>query len=258
MIESRHLEWILARQDLSEMFDGPLMLMGESPYTPGRLARLLGLAGIETAELSSDHWILVLGHDDWDKHALSALVAARAHDLLYCYSQEMLLTALLSGHDPYCASAEDVQALGAGHPALDYLSVQGFDWPQVLVSGRESERGVADATGGWGTGVLGALGYSVAENGPNHHKRRRILARAFEADLPKKISSSDRELWGRSESSERLHQIASSIAHYHNLYIGKYSANARSAVRWRSDLDWLKKTYFGAVKRFNWPTASSR
>jgi hypothetical protein len=255
MIDLRHAEWVLERQKIGKMFDGPVMIMGEGPMTPRKIEKLLSLVGAKTARPSGIHWILVLGREDWDETELDDLIESRAGQLLYCYSQEMLMTALLSGIDPYQTTADDVALLGEGHPALEYLSKQGFEWPHVRIDTAIESDESSEGIGGWGDGPLGILGYSVRSNGPATSERRRILSRMFELGLNELFDRPDFPEWGRARTNVRLSKIASSIAGFHNRYRKRYGAWTPVAERWRSDLEWLKKTYYPNVKRFAWPKA---
>jgi len=253
MIEMRHVEWVLARQDLGIVFNDPVMVCGDGPLSVKRMTELLERAGVETAEISARHSILVIGRKDWDTDALDELLEDRVGEALYCYSQEMALMVLLSGLDPYRHSVEDVTELGAGHPGLERLSRFGFAWPQAVVNeGIEPEDEQEGRVGSWGSGPLSARGYSVRRGGPGARERRQILTDV----LTKSLSDLDRKFdlseWGRPKSSERLMKIATTIAHLHNLRARSWR---RAAKKWREDLDWLEQNYYERGRISSWPSA---
>lgn len=95
------------------------------------------------------------------------------------------------------------------------------------------------------------MGYSVAERGPLHAKRREILSQAFNKDsLPGLVSADDKNKWGTAKSAQRLYAICNFITWLCN-FQGKEKPTARQS--WLGDLVWLKKQYFRDSMQFAWP-----
>ena len=251
MLDMRHVEWVLQRQNLGTVFNDAVMITGDGPLSSKRMKALLELARVETGEIDSQYSILVIGRRDWDTDALDDLLEDRVGDALYCYSQEMALMVLLSGMDPYLEEGADVEALGAGHPGLERLASFGFEWPQAVVNeGIEPEDSPEASSGSWGSTPLSARGYSVKRGGPAASQRRQILTDVYTkslADLAKKFDLTE---WGSPKSGERLWKIADTIVRNHNIRARQYK---RAAKKWREDLQWLKETHYVRGRISAWP-----
>jgi hypothetical protein len=113
------------------------------------------------------------------------------------------------------------------------------------------------------TGILGAFGYSAGMNGKNQQERRKILKRvlATPADKLPQIENKDSlSKWRatKANSCERLHLIVWYIwGRWHANY-PKYEKNPESYSQlitdYESDLDWLKKEFYGNCKHYiSWP-----
>ena len=104
---------------------------GNGPYDEHGFDEFLVACGIEAIYVNeSDAPLIVLGREGWDPDDLDAAVEARQGSTLKVYSQEMVVAALAIGQDLFDICDEDeLLAFGAGHPALEYLLEQGFDWP---------------------------------------------------------------------------------------------------------------------------------
>jgi hypothetical protein len=103
---------------------------GAGPYQKDDFADLLDLGFLDIDNLSGKTEVLIIGQEGWDQNELINLLKEREGRPLRVYSQEMFLGYWLTGRDPIID--EDVaRAFGVGHPALEFLSSAGFDWPKM-------------------------------------------------------------------------------------------------------------------------------
>lgn len=114
---------------------GVVASQGNGPYDEHSFDEFLGACGIEAIYVNeSDAPVIVLGREGWDPDDLDAAVEARRGSTLKVYSQEMIVAAMAIGQDLFDICDEDeLLAFGKGHPALDYLLEQGFEWPTTEV-----------------------------------------------------------------------------------------------------------------------------
>ncbi len=122
------------------------------------------------------------------------MLELRNGQTLKIYSQEMFLSFLISGDDPFERGRSILEEFAEGHPALQYLSKLGFDWPTTFVT--SSERSVDLSLDLPKNGVLGLLGYHVGQSGVPAKKRRLILSEVFNEGLPKSLPINGLEALG--------------------------------------------------------------
>ena len=108
---------------------------GSGPYDEHSFDEFLVACGIEAIYVhDSDATVMVLGREGWDPDDLDAAVEARQGSTLKVYSQEMVIAALAIGQDLFDICDEDeLMVFGEGHPALEYLMEQGFEWATTEV-----------------------------------------------------------------------------------------------------------------------------
>jgi hypothetical protein len=217
------------------------------------MTRFLRRRGIEV--LTADFYteVLVVGESDWNEQSFRRLLAKRSTKTLRVYSQDMFLMYLLSGSDPLERPAL-ARRIGRGHPALELLMSIGFRWPTIVVRGFGSGSG---ANMNWRSeGFLKAIGYEVGYHAGNHpSERRRVLARAYRANVPDRFGKEYREYWGEPRSSVRLRRMAHSVARFSRLAQGRSSVDLSEACRhWARDLAWLKRAYYKGREQFAWPS----
>lgn len=161
---------------------------------------------------------------------------------------------LASGRDPF----DDEEALltfGEGHPALEYLSGVGFDWPRTYVASGDV-RFIAELPA---VGLLKRMGYRVERKGLDETERRAILHQIFHtAVLPQVTSTAYMREWGGPRSGERLLKMANSIAAFCRNEKRKSRPSEEAVSDWEADLGWLRKTYYRRRFRFQWPSISVR
>ncbi|MCR9175275.1 MAG: hypothetical protein NXI19_04650 [Alphaproteobacteria bacterium] len=132
---------------------------------------------------------------------------------------------------------------------LDELKLLGFAWPFTLAPGGD---GSLDGSEWKMDSPLSRLGYSVAGNADQTAQRRRILADAFEGQLP--LRDGEKEIWGMARSGQRLHRIATLVAALVRNQKRRTRPSKRAIERWEKDLEWMKSTYYDRTAfAFGWP-----
>lgn len=261
--DHRIIDWMLeeANPEQAGVDHGYLSLTGEWPWSDQQIRELMEGAGFSLWKLPDvdvDH--VIVGRRSWDVSAIEEQIEARQGRRLRIYSQEMWFAKLVTGRDPFDSGDHDLlMAFAKGHPALEYLIRRDTPWPDVstgeLVVGdgvftEGIEFGVNSPLRNFGYQVGLSSGLSVAE-------RRALLVKFLEAkDLPFDGDASDeyRSHWGRPRSVQRLFRVASHIRWLIG-WQGKSPNRAQANQDWRSDLQWLKKTYYKPdLHRFRWPT----
>lgn len=236
---------------------------GDGPYSEDEFDDLLEECGIRPTTIDDmDAAVLVLGRDDWDPSDLDAAIEARAGSRLRVYSQEMVIAALAVGDDLFELCDEDeLEAFGDGHPALEYLTGLGFEWPTTEVTVKTRPLLIDFDASGWpAVGVLRQLGYHVGQSGPSANQRRDILSKVLEANLAGGVGDDATGYiasWGLPGSMKRLEKTANSIAAFVRSAKRKTSADYSVAIaEWESDLVWLRATHHTRACNFSWPDTS--
>ena len=243
-------------QDTSAIFSNGIVTAGSGPYEESEFDAILKKIGINVYELGSrGYTVLVLGRDEWDEDTVERHVDSRREEELRLYSQEMFLAYLATGQDPYDDS-EVLEAFGEGHPAFEFLSDWGFDWPRTTIvpgRGRPSTDGGDPAS--WPqVGLLKHLGYVVGSNGVGRWERQRILRAVFTESVPNVQSQAYMNQWGMPKSSTRLQKLANSIAAFARNAQRRESPPEEAIQDWEEDLSWLQETFYRGRFRFYWPS----
>jgi hypothetical protein len=232
--------------------------VGSGPFDEAEFDSFLNRSGVTAYPLGTQVETLILGRTNWEPAKLDSHVETFRGRKLRVYSQEMFLAYLSSQRDPH-DDGELLIQFGRGHPALEYLLLWGFRWPDTAVV-PGAETGTPSDIGDWpALGLLKYMGYSVGENGLSVMRRQEILENVFEASLPNVQSREYMAQWGIPGSSQRLKKLANTIA--------SFARNARrrnnppeEAIRdWEYDLAWLRqKFYHGVFCSFTWPSSYFR
>lgn len=105
-------------------------------------------------------------------------------------------------------------------------------------------------------GLLGSMGYHVGEHAAPEGERRQILVQVFEAhqlNFPEELPDRYKNGWGLANSAQRLKKIADSICHFAKSFVAQRGTEYAAVEHWRSDLQWLKATYYEPSFKFEWP-----
>lgn len=255
------MHWLVKKgdPDTAEVPNGWLGCVGDGPWSDGLLMDALQYVGYEFWTLpDSDLRHLIVGRKGWTKEALIEQIDAVDGEPLRVYSQEMFLAKLMTGRDPFDSNdANLLLAFAKGHPALEFLLSLPEPWPTVS----EGDGGPIDEVDGDDYGVaetpLHLLGYHVgATSQLTVSGRRGLLTECFKTHtLEFTVGSSEdyRRKWGRGGSAQRLYRMAVHIKWLADGQ-GKDPRKPQARLDWINDLEWLRKTFHGSIKRrFEWP-----
>jgi hypothetical protein len=196
---------------------------------------------------------LILGQVDWNLEHLHSLIHQRSGQVLKVYSQEMFLSYLLIGKDPFDESHKFLRRFAEGHPALEYLMNLGFDWPSTLITG---EGTIETDNSDWPqTGLLGYMGYKVGRSGiKDSAKRQKLLEKVYTSQLPHVTSASYMAEWGTPRSCKRLQKMSNSLAAFCRNAKGREKPLLMAISHWEEDLNWLHEKFYRGRCSFSWPS----
>lgn len=240
-------KWLVESFPLVPCAELTVSIMGSGPFLEDDLLELLCEGGLTVYTIHEDTDVLIVGRDEWNEEELDNLLEVRAGQTLKVYSQEMFLTFWASGRDPF-ADREVVEAFGEEHPALNYLTNCGFNWPSTLVHSGGGELNIESPE----VGVLKYMGYTVGRKGEPRARRQAILHRIFHSILPVVNSHSYIRQWGNPQSKARLKKMADCLATFCKKQ--KVKGNIEAASDYESDLAWLRENFYRGRFRFNWPS----
>lgn len=251
--------WLLGFSEQVEFPSIDVITEGGGPIEEETFDTLLRECSFNVYGIYTDASIdtLVLGREGWDPDGLDALIDNRRGRTLNVYSQEMLLSYLMSAQDPY-DSAAILSTFAEGHAGLEYLRDSGFDWPTTMIV-PSRHGGAFSLKDSPEKGVLTVMGYRTGLKGRGPVGRRAVLARAFEKEIPFVGSKEYMADWGDPKSSERLLKIANSIASTVKNQKRNSARDMSVAISEReADLEWLRETYYAGRFRFPWPSTYVR
>lgn len=243
------MNWFFTYLDAAPCNENFISTVGSFPILEDDFDDLLRLGGITPNYITADTDILIVGREEWDEEDLSKLLDMREGESLKVYSQEMFMSYWACGQDPF-ENREILEIFREDHPALEFLSNTGFDWPSMYVSLSSGGEFTAELIK---VGPLRHMGYKVGEKGLPLVKRRAILEKAFMLKLPE-VGLPDWyiEQWGNPNSRERLRKMANSLAAF---YRRERKLNHLTAASdYEEDLDWLYERFYSRGRfRFRWP-----
>lgn len=254
------LDWFLHGLDLESWKDmSPAVTCGSGPLSWHDLESTLIALGTESwdvgdaLEFGIGFSALILGREGWTAKDLDECIGAKRGEKLWIFSQEMFVSSILCGRNPY-GSPHVLEAFCSGHPGLEHLRRNGFDWPSTRIVPGATNGNVGGLQDAPTRGVLARLGYHVGRHGKGVGERRRILRHAFEDLIPRSITLGQEDEWGESHSSRRLHKMADCLASFARKQKGKQRGSAEAIGDWESDLEWLKSEFYCAAFSFRWPS----
>ncbi len=260
-----------------------VLSIGKSPFIPDDFKDFVSQRGLLYIDLGDGHTedsfeafqsaskpirltvpffeCFVIGREDWDEDKLDDLIDFYRGQHLRVYSQEMFVSFLLTGADPFAASSDVLAAFRAGHPALEFLSQGWPGWVKTFVpidEHHQSSRHSATIGNMEAESPLHAMGYKVGKLGRPSAERQAILYAAFVDVIPKVGGAAYMDEWGQPQSAKRLKKIANLLAsNCRNMK--KRNANASEAIDdWEDDLRWLKETLYHGRFTFAWPDSFVR
>jgi hypothetical protein len=251
---------------------------GSSPYEAGDLCKFLSTRGVQALEYASS-WNLmatfidflsrsgkptapisnyfVLGREGWTTEQLDELIERYRGRQLYLYSQEMFLTYLMTGADPFAASDDVLAAFRAGHPALEEVSQGWPGWVSTFVPFGErssSSRRSGNLGGMEPESPLKAMGYRVGKQGLPAAQRQTLLHAAFSGPIPKVGGADYMSEWGDPGTAKRLKKIATAIASFCRNMKHRENQSVQAIEDWEDDLRWLKENCYRGRFTFSWPS----
>jgi len=247
------LKWILAnrnRINSESFFDAGVITTGSGPFEEDDFDNILRSLGIEIYHSHPEINTMIVGENGWSEDDIIAMINKEGYKV---YTQQMALIAILFGLDCY-KDFIICEQLRENHPAFDYIDNLIFDWPETEIIDGDGVSNFDPAT--WPTeGLLKHMGYKVGISGITFNKRKDILSRIFQYDIPNVISTEYMEKWGAPKTSKRLQKLSNSIAAFVRNAKRKNNPVLADAIKdWERDLDWLKETYFTDNYDFYWPS----
>lgn len=226
-------------------------VIGHNPFAHETVCDIFTALGLKMVPSGKDTDIAVCGRDGWTAEELDELIESRIERQLRIYSQEMFVAYLLTGSDPLMARESAINEFRTGHRLLEHVSQGWHNWVNcdVLPSWRQ----IALWPGYDKRSPLHELGYAVGNNGKPTNDRRQILHRAYKERLPDTGDSVYMAKWGEPNSATRLHKIAENIAAYCRNAKRKHGSYEQAIHDWEQDLEWLRRTYYRGVMKFQWP-----
>jgi hypothetical protein len=230
---------------------------GDGPWPNAEFVELLSDLGFNVWEAGphDDVELLIVGRSNWDENILEQQIGAREGEPLKIFTQELLVTALTCGRDPFdeidTATGQNIlESFGKNHPAIEYLRGLEFPWPEFNLTEESISNGEWDSVEE--TPLL-KLGYHA---GKTHSlapsTRRNFLAKAFSGKLPFAESAQYMAEWGEPGTRKRLRRIA-----WHLAFLIRNRRRNPSQVYavkdWEDDLKWLRQEYYKSIMRFSWP-----
>jgi hypothetical protein len=243
-------------ENVTELIQPPdcITTIGSGPFLEEDFDEYLKCLDI-TPVSGGGHWIIV-GRDGWDEGKLIELIEDNDLDEVVVLSQELFVAGIISTHDPFSLPDDILMKFADGHPALEFLMKQGFEWPEIILEELDEPRYVLDPRGSYDRveeSPLCLMGYRVGETrGLPYQKRRNILQKTYSDTIPWVGDDDYMEEWGQPSRTKRLWRMAHHIAREINKR--KKIPNMKRAVGdWKEDLDWLKETYYKNGMHFKWP-----
>lgn len=208
--------------------------------------------------------MLIVGRDGWSEENLVTALRMRAGRTLKVYSQEMFLTYLIAGKDPFDEPASFIRRFGEGHSALEFLMDVdvGFDWPSTQVSSQLQSQSQVEFDRPK-KGLLRYFGYRVGNSSQLTASRRRAVLRKLlvQPFTPKDHAHFDESYldeWSKPNSGLRLQKLANTIAalcRSEKKRMQKLGFDYAQAIAEReADLAWLRREYYSGRFRFAWPS----
>lgn len=245
--------WLLDQFTAVELFFSEAITTASGPIEEYAFDTFLRQRGVTPCGFSANLDVLVVGHDGWDAGELEDLVESRRGQHLKVYSQEMLLSYLLSGQDPY-DEPEILPSFAEGHAALEYLLEISFPWPTTTLVPTKNPKSFS-LEGSREASVLAVMGYRTGWSAPAAEGRREVLKAAFEGRLPFVESKVYMTEWGRAKSAKRLKKMADSLASTVRRQKLNKTRDLSLAIEEReADLEWLRETYYEGRFSFFWPS----
>jgi hypothetical protein len=245
--------WLFGRFGVDKL-EISVVTTGSGPFDECEFDDFLKVYGITPCKPNPDLEYLIVGHEDWNEDVIVEMLWQKRKKRLKIYSQEMFLSYLLTGVDPYDEDANLFSKFIESHSIYEFVNTYGFKWPTtdvIIGDGTHTFDGNAPAKG-----FLGYLGYKVGLNGSKKSQRYLALERALTENLPHGIFDNYYIMqWGNPNTAKRLQKMANNIATFCRNMKRRNNPNDQDAIDdWESDLNWLKTNFYQKSRyEFEWP-----
>ena len=231
---------------------GTIGTIGDGPWELEEVDNLLLGMRFDVSEIPQDDiQILVIGRNNYSKEIIEEHIKSYATSQLIILSQELLLLGILTNKNPLSFfDNESLSEYSLNHPGIQYALSVGFEWPRTSVSIGEIYEWESDAEFSEKS-PLREMGYSAKMGGPSESERREILEDFLFITKPPLVDTPEEiKRWGRAGTNQRLYSMAKFIGW---LIRFKGASSELAAVKWQSDLDWLKSNFYKSTMKFGWP-----
>jgi hypothetical protein len=259
-------DWLFGSYQISDssslvLDNAPIVLTeGAIPFSREDIGEFLKNRGFSVFNLNArsrpSSGTLVIGQRDWNENLLEDLITERTGQTLKIYSQEMFLAYILTGEDPFDSSRKLLDKFAWDHPALEYLSERGFDWPSAFATRGEGDIEF-DETPWPKVGLLKHMGYKVGKYGLKKEKQRQEILRKvyISSNLPLVKSRSYMAEWGKARSCQRLQKMANSLATFCRNAKRRSKPPKLAINHWETDLRWMYRNFYRRDHcNFSWPS----
>lgn len=238
-----------------DLNDSPICILGSGPWDKNELNDFLLSKDFCCSDEVDEVKIIIVGellNLDEEKNIFELIYSATP---VKVYTQELFIYYLITGEDPLSTWEEECLMDSIdNHKGMDaIISSTAFIWPDEIQNSNSVDYSITeiDVTDWDEESPLRKLGYTVREGALSDYRRREILNIAFNDSLKKYLKNeSDKKRWGAPRSAQRLY----AMAHFIN-WLNKFQGNVKpaAAARWKSDLQWLKKSFYVSRMNFKWP-----
>ena len=237
-----------------------IALHGSGPWNGNELEDFFTDKDFSLVSIDYSPTILILGEFDVDKEIVHSYISSclGSKKNIKIYTQELFIYWLISGEDPLEAlENQTLVDLVENHQGMavvfDYETAK---WPEFSNEKYENSLVTEFDTEDWGNeSILHKFGYTAKHGELSINKRQSILREVFEQPLTNFLeSNSDRLRWGSAKSPQRLYAISNFLYWLMNF---QGSTKPLAAQKWKSDLEWLKATFYNKKMAFRWPNQYS-
>jgi hypothetical protein len=242
----------------NDIFPIPVVLLGSDPFEYNEFKSFLTSLEFNVYKAPWDIETLIVGRYEWNEDDLNEQINLRNSKKIHIYSQEMFISYLSSGKNPY-DNNNILNEFTRDHPAFHFFRNSYIDWPNTDISITYTNLNSQDTVDWLKKGILDEMGYKVGIKGVDDTNRRNILLKIYTCELPKylynKFPESYLNEWGPPSSGNRLLKMANTIAALARNFKRKNDPSLRYAINdWETDLNWLKDTFYNGRYIFNWPS----
>jgi hypothetical protein len=246
-------DWFSACSSSDDFNITSVTTLGSGPFAEFEYDEFLKRHKIECYNLSEEIEVLIVGRESWFGWQIIEMLKLRKGKTLKVYSQEMFLSFLFTGRDPFAGPPEVLDEFARIHPVYTFLNSLKFRWPSTLVT-TSCHQKLKEVN--WPErGALAALGYRVGRSGLTEARRRLILSNAFNNTLLSDLPRAYLNEWGSPQTAQRLKKIADSLAAFCRNAKNRQSQNMEQTIdNYEDDLYWLKENYYDKLGfTFYWP-----